>query len=328
MGMAMQLCEREDHKIVKNLRGNVFGPLEFPRRDLMAINIQRGREHGLPDFNSARKVYNLPRVDNVNHFTEVHISIKEELLKLYENNFDNIDTWVGGILETRDGPGELFEAIIIDQFRRIRDGDRFWYENTANGLFTKEEIIRIKTVTLYDIIMAVTMLDFNDIQKDVFRVPKSKKQFAACNLKESACSEYNTSFPCFHLPILTAEVLNEACVQGSTFDYFYGSELSFILTFAVLGGFIVGIIGAIYSLVYIKQQKTESNLNKEIVDHGILAKEMINKKGVTRDVIVQIIDSTLIVFSEMQIKLRKIQCIDVVCIATTDKPYIVIKPRN
>lgn len=143
-----------------------------------------------------------------------------------------------------------------------------------------------------------------------------------------ACSEYNTSFPCFHLPILTAEVLNEACVQGSTFDYFYGSELSFILTFAILGGFIVGIIGVIYSLVYIKQQKMESNLNKEIVDHGILTKEMINKKGVTRDVIVQIIDSTLIVFSEMQIKLRKIQCIDVVCIATTDKPYIVIKPRN
>jgi len=44
-----------------------------------------------------------------------------------------VDVWVGGILETGDGPGELFQKIILDQFQRIRDGDRFWYNNTANG---------------------------------------------------------------------------------------------------------------------------------------------------------------------------------------------------
>lgn len=65
--MSVQLCEEEDHKIVEDLRGNVFGPLEFPRRDLMAINIQRGRDHGLPGFNDARRAFNLPPVD-FNHF--------------------------------------------------------------------------------------------------------------------------------------------------------------------------------------------------------------------------------------------------------------------
>lgn len=68
MGMSVQLCEEEDHKIVEDLRGNVFGPLEFPRRDLMAVNIQRGRDHGLPDFNSARKAYGLPPIRDFNHF--------------------------------------------------------------------------------------------------------------------------------------------------------------------------------------------------------------------------------------------------------------------
>lgn len=46
-----------------------------------------------------------------------------------------MDVFVGGMLETRNNqPGELFRLIIIDQFRRLRDGDRFWFENERNGL--------------------------------------------------------------------------------------------------------------------------------------------------------------------------------------------------
>lgn len=40
MGMASQITEREDNIITPDLRGSVFGLLEFNRRDLMAINIQ------------------------------------------------------------------------------------------------------------------------------------------------------------------------------------------------------------------------------------------------------------------------------------------------
>jgi dual oxidase len=37
----------------------------------MAINIQRGRDHGLPDYNTAREVYGLNRRDNLNDFKNV-----------------------------------------------------------------------------------------------------------------------------------------------------------------------------------------------------------------------------------------------------------------
>lgn len=54
MGMSSQLSEREDALLCSDVRDNLFGPMEFSRRDLGALNIMRGRDNGLPDYNTAR----------------------------------------------------------------------------------------------------------------------------------------------------------------------------------------------------------------------------------------------------------------------------------
>ena len=65
------------------------------------------------------------------------LQVFHTLDELYKGDINSIDVWVGGLLETRkSGPGELFATIIEDQFRRIRDGDRFWFENIENKYVT------------------------------------------------------------------------------------------------------------------------------------------------------------------------------------------------
>jgi len=80
MGMASQVAEREDHIVTPDLHGHVFGSLDFSRRDLMAVNIQRGRDHGLPDYNTARRYFELDPItswDQINNNTEKLASLTD-----------------------------------------------------------------------------------------------------------------------------------------------------------------------------------------------------------------------------------------------------------
>lgn len=138
MGMCSQISEREDALLCSDVRDKLFGPMEFSRRDLGSLNIMRGRDNGLPDYNSARAAFNLPRKKSFKDISPELFKrnpyLEKSLIDAYDNRLDNIDAYVGGMLESDGKPGELFEAVIKDQFMRIRDADRFWFENVNNGL--------------------------------------------------------------------------------------------------------------------------------------------------------------------------------------------------
>ncbi|NES77307.1 MULTISPECIES: peroxidase family protein [Okeania] len=136
-GLASQVQQKTDAKVIDDLRNQLFGPpSEGPvvnGTDLAALNIQRGRDHGLARYNDVREALGLPRKDN---FSD--ISSDPELVASLEavySNVDEIDLWVGMLAEDNlqnSSIGELNEAILEDQFERLRDGDRFWYENDTH----------------------------------------------------------------------------------------------------------------------------------------------------------------------------------------------------
>ncbi|MCB0664126.1 MAG: hypothetical protein KDC24_15380, partial [Saprospiraceae bacterium] len=133
--------------------------------DLASINIMRGRERGLPDYNTIRENFGLSRVST---FTDINSNqdIANTLESLY-GDVNNIDAWVGMLAEERmDNAlfGELVMKILEEQFRVIRDGDRYYYENDPT--LTPIEKYDIKHTRLYHVLMRNT--DLSIMQPKVF----------------------------------------------------------------------------------------------------------------------------------------------------------------
>lgn len=162
-GAATQLAQELDSQVVDDVRNFLFGPPGAGGLDLVSLNVQRGRDHGLADYNQTRVDLGLQAVTSFDQITS-----NPELALVLEETYgtvDNIDLWVGGLAEDHlDGSsmGETFSTIIVDQFERIRAGDRFWYQNVLSG----DELREIENTRLSDIIERNT--DIEGLQTNLF----------------------------------------------------------------------------------------------------------------------------------------------------------------
>jgi hypothetical protein len=78
---------------------------------------------------------------------------------------DNVDLWVAGLVEDHlpgSSVGATFQRILVDQFERLRDGDRFWYARVFYG----PQLAALEGTRLSDIIRRNTSL--TKIQDNVF----------------------------------------------------------------------------------------------------------------------------------------------------------------
>lgn len=99
------------------------------RLDLASLNIQRGRDHAIPDYNTLRRTYGLWPVRQFYEITS-NPELAARLERLYKS-VDQIDAWVGGLAEDHvpgSSLGPLFQRIWGREFTRLRDGDRLYYE--------------------------------------------------------------------------------------------------------------------------------------------------------------------------------------------------------
>ncbi|KAM8866067.1 eosinophil peroxidase-like [Synchiropus picturatus] len=144
----------QEHMMPDELREHLFKFSKDLALDLAALNLQRGRDHGLPGYSEWRRFCGLSVPKNRNQLGRVlqNRLLARNLLKLYGHP-RNIDVWLGGIAEPfvpggRVGP--LFACLISTQFQRIRQGDRYWWEKA--GVFSEEQRESLKKTSLARII--------------------------------------------------------------------------------------------------------------------------------------------------------------------------------
>nr|XP_031308994.1 dual oxidase 1 isoform X1 [Camelus dromedarius] len=217
LGMASQIAEQEDHVVVEDVRDFWPGPLKFSRTDHLASCLQRGRDLGLPSYTQARAALGLAPVtrwQDVNPaLSRSDSTVLEATAALYSQDLSRLELLPGGLLESHGDPGPLFKAIVLDQFVRLRDGDRYWFENTRNGLFSEKEIAEIRNTSLRDVLVAVTNVNHGALQPSVFF--------------------WHAGDPCPQPRQLSTEGL-PACAPPVMRDYFEGSGFGFGVTIATL----------------------------------------------------------------------------------------------
>lgn len=157
------------------LTDHLFTSFHAVALDLASMNVQRSRDHGIPFYNEYRKLCNLSSAETFEDLAAeiTDPDIRAKLQKLYGDP-RNIDIFVGGILEDQiEGAkmGPTFRCILTEQFRRIRDGDRFWYENPST--FKPAQLTQIKQSSL-----ARILCDNGDnitaISPNVFIIPEKQ----------------------------------------------------------------------------------------------------------------------------------------------------------
>lgn len=124
--------------------------------DLAAINIQRGRDHGVPAYTQWREPCGLSPIRDWNDLEKVvGIDTGRRIQQGYRT-VDDIDLFVAGIAERPvigGLVGPTFACIIAQQFSNLRKGDRFWYENSNfESSFTPAQLQSIRQVSLAQLI--------------------------------------------------------------------------------------------------------------------------------------------------------------------------------
>jgi hypothetical protein len=171
-GDADGTAQASDLLAINEVRNLLFanGGLQDNGQDLIARDVERARDDGIGTYNQVRQAYGLPPVTSFAQITS-NVQVQQELQMAY-GTVDNIDPFEGGLAEDHapgSDLGPLFTTIIADQFKRLRAGDRFFYQNES---WNADELNLFRQGdTLAKIIEANT--NVTNFQADVFKFTAS-----------------------------------------------------------------------------------------------------------------------------------------------------------
>ena len=128
VGLATQPSQQFDNIITEEVTNHLFQAKDQQfGMDLVALNLQRGRDHGLQGYNAFRELCGFGRAQGFGDLVDfIPVKIVERLKLIYED-VDDVDLFIGGISEQAalgSLLGPTFQCLVGDQFKRLQHGDR------------------------------------------------------------------------------------------------------------------------------------------------------------------------------------------------------------
>ncbi|XP_047356141.1 uncharacterized protein LOC124951581 isoform X2 [Vespa velutina] len=186
LGLVNQPSQKRDEFITGELTRHLFQTPGFPfGMDLASLNIQRGRDHGIPPYVDWRGPCGLSPVKSFADLEKIMPSKSVIKFRTLYPNVEDIDLYSAGLAENsiRGGlVGPTFACIIAQQFSNLRRGDRFWYENEKEESgFTSRQLQQIRRIT-FSQVLCHTIDNIKTIQPFVFLVADTfRNQRVDCN---------------------------------------------------------------------------------------------------------------------------------------------------
>ncbi|XP_055346390.1 peroxidase-like isoform X2 [Paramacrobiotus metropolitanus] len=143
--------EKFDHEFGFIMQNQLFKPQDRPfGSDIMTLNLQRGKDTGTPTYAQMRSVCKLPPIRSFPELERVMAPEAARKLSTVYKSVQDIDLFAGGVSENPVNGnglvGPTFACIITEQFKRLKHGDRFWYEN--QGIFTPDQLREIRKTSM------------------------------------------------------------------------------------------------------------------------------------------------------------------------------------
>ncbi|XP_011500916.1 PREDICTED: peroxidase-like [Ceratosolen solmsi marchali] len=181
--LTTQISQQMDLHLISDLTNQLYKTNGTIGLDQISIDIQRGRDHGLPGYNDYRKHCGLRKAKTFDDFLDyIPIETVMKLKDLYKRP-DDVDLVIGGMAESSVDDailGPTFRCLISRQFLKIRRTDRFFYTSIEQPeSFTISQLNALEKVTLARI-FCDNGDNINRIQPNVFLKQQIGNELRPC----------------------------------------------------------------------------------------------------------------------------------------------------
>lgn len=177
-GVMHTTAQEIDLQVHDALRNFLFTgiPVEGVAFDLVALNLQRSRDHAIPTYNQVRSLLGLKCVKSFAGISD-DMNVRSRLQAVY-GTVDRVEAWVGMMAERNErgsSMGKMLNRIWEMQFRALRDGDRFYYNNGDFVRTLAAKVPRLQKVlnggnVFRDILVRNTDIALEEVPNKVFFV--------------------------------------------------------------------------------------------------------------------------------------------------------------